>query len=162
MRKISFELLTYLMNNTNKPDMPPLKLNEPHPFTPRSYKAVGVIDPYMALGIDFDYVVESSKSLINDISPNLDTASFWLYKRDELKAPSNPVLVPQYYLDPNVKEQDQMFDITDCCIELPSEIDKLTCPLVSSLDQLLKLEPNLADCLKSNRGKFNGKQKRDK
>lgn len=158
MHRISYDLSSYLMNNTNKPDMPPLRLDEQHPFLPKSRKAVGVIDPYMALGIDFDYVVEASVAVINNMSTKVESASFWLYRREELKKPTQPVLVPQMYLDPNIQEPDKMLDITDCCVELPPEIEKLTCPLISSLDYLLQIEPDLEKCLKSNRRKFNAKK----
>ena len=140
MYKITSEIVKYLSDHTKVGDIPGVDEDIQKPFVPRNLHAIGFIDPYGATGTVFDYVVEVDHSVKNmGYDPMID--GFWIYKRTDLKLPSEPVEIPRQAIDPNTKNPEEMFNITDCCVVPPSYIEKLTCRAVKSIQELLKLEP---------------------
>jgi len=146
MYRLSRELAGYLLKHTKDAQLPELTMNNVHPYKPQNTKAIGLIEPHYSLGSELDWVVECDYKIPQlQYQPAVDGC--WLYRREELGIPVEPVKIPKAALDPNVKDPEEILDITDCCIMLPTSVEKLTCPSINTLDQLLKKEPTIKECL---------------
>jgi hypothetical protein len=150
MYRLSVDLARFLIENRRNEDLPRLELGEKKPFEPRNKQSIGFIDPICAVGTDLDYLLESPTPMVNigdyKFPPVLD--GFWLYKRGELKKPDEPLQVERRLIDPTGRNVSDIIDVTDCAIVLPSDIDKLTCKTITTLEKLLEIEPELRNCLK--------------
>ena len=147
MYKITSEIAKYLSNHTKSGNIPGVENDANNPFVPKNVQAIGYMDPYGAVGTMYDYIVEVDYS-VKDIGYEPMIDGFWLYKRSELKGPPESVEIPKAALDPAIKDFDEKFDITDCCVIPPPYVDKLICRQVRSIEELFKLEPNLKKCVR--------------
>lgn len=152
MYRLSEELATKVMSLSKNIDVPELSLeSEENPFKLRSTNSLGYIDPVCALGTECAYVLEVPYSFVVSATTTVKASlnGYWLYRREELEAVDDPnMTLPRHVLDPNVPAADQeRVDISSCCVRLPSDIDKLTCPMLTTIEQLLAKEPALMDCL---------------
>lgn len=148
MYRISEEVARKLIKNIKSPEIGPLDINQKNPFAPKNKHSIGFIDPYAAVGLDFDYILELGYPFINPNLPLLPVLSgYWLYRKDELTQPTEPFHVPKYLADPNVETVDDTMDVSDCSVILPSETDKLTCKSISTFERLIEMEPLILDCL---------------
>jgi len=151
MYRITHEIAKYLATHTKSANIPGIYKDEENPYTPKNIHAIGLIDPVGVMGSDYDYLVECDYPLQTDYMEHIPSVGgIWLYKRRELKIPSEPVSIPRIVIDPSAKDSLEVFDVTDCCIVIPSEVEKLTCPKITVLKRLLELEPDLNKCLENN------------
>lgn len=152
MYRIPVNLADYLIKNSRDPEIPGLNKDPINPFTPRNLCAVGYLDPFVSSGADYTYSVfadlpypETEK--FPAYTPELQ--GYWLCKREELtqSKDTDQITVNKGIVDPTCIDKDEIIDITDCCIADVPAVDRLTCPMVNSLDRLLELEPGLKQCL---------------
>lgn len=150
MYQLTPSLAEYLLSHAKDPDIPGLRRDEQKPFIPRNTQSIGIIDPYITMGTDMEYVIEIQYAVENEgqkvYTP--DVTGCWLYKQAELKPPYDSILFPRAEIDPYYTGADSL-NITDCCVTTPPAIEKLTVIQVQNLDVLLKKEPSLRNCLDS-------------
>ncbi len=145
MYRIDKDLAFYLLDNSKDFQIPSVDEGSDKPFTVRNLNAVGSISPILVMGSDCKYLVEIDPG---DFGANqLDVAGYFLYRQSDLKKVTEVFEVPRVAIDRYSGDSEELLDISDCVIELPSAIDKLTSIKVISLDRLLELEPGLANCL---------------
>lgn len=148
MYRLTKDLVSFLVTNAKDPEFPQLKITELDPYTPRNTHTIGLLDPTCSMGADFDYLVESSVPVFAGAEePTVSVDGYWLYRKEELKPSTETISIPASPYDPNASEDD-MIDVTDCCIITPNYVEKLTAKLVDNLKDLIKLEPRLKECLK--------------
>lgn len=149
MYRINKEVASFLGKYTKMAPLPEVAESETRVFTPESTKAIGYMDVVSVTSSSFEYIVEADYAVPHgdhfDYDPEVE--GYWLYKRDELKKPKEPVLVPRYFFDPNVTNTEEKIDVSDCCVEVAAGVDKLTCPQINSVSRLLEVEPAIVDCL---------------
>lgn len=149
MYRLGTDLAHFLITNRKSEQLPPVGLSELKPFEPRNLRSIGFIDPICAVGTSLDYCIECPAPMMETnipYAPVLD--GYWLYRRDELKRPTEPISLERKMVDPTGKDSDEILDVTDCAIVLPSDIDKLTCKTITTLEKLLEVEPGIKECLK--------------
>jgi len=146
MYRITGEIADYLLTHANDTEFRKDAMN---PFKPKHLHTIGVIDPMGCFGSDFHYSVEHDFPIHDGIvEHHPEVEGYWLYKREELKSTEEKTEVPRHIVDSTVKDINILFDITDCCIELPGAIEKQLCKHPRTMESLLKLEPALKKCLK--------------
>jgi hypothetical protein len=146
MYKITKELALYLIDNSKDLNIPDIDEKSETPFLIRNFNSIGAINPLLVTGMDCRYLVELDSSEFG-YPQATEVSGFWLYRRDELKKLSEPFEIPRAQVDRHFTDLEAVLDISDCVIELPSSIDKLTCTHVSSMERLLELEPGIKDCV---------------
>lgn len=126
-------------------------------FLPKHLNSVGIIDPICCAGSSFHFMIESPKPLIYQnipfAPPSID--GYFLYRNEELQSVKEPWEINRVLVDPTTTNPDEMIDVSDAAIILPSDVEKLTAQTLTTLDQLIKKEPTIVDCL--NWEKQNGK-----
>lgn len=147
MYRLSPDLVKELMHKMRKP-----KLHEDlgNAFTHSDLNSIGVIDPHAAVGTNFHYSIESPLPVMFPATPyeKVNVDGFFLYKREELQGlTEQPWTLNKAIIDPLCQDHTEQMDAADCAIVLPTDIDKLTCKTLNTLDQLLKHEPLIVDCL---------------
>jgi hypothetical protein len=149
MYQITRELAEYLLIHSRNPQIPGIQEGETKPFIPRNLNAIGIIDPFVALGTNLEYVVHCDYDVKeNDelvYSPPI--VGCWLYHASELKSFKEPVHIKRGDIDPYTTNLEEQFDVTDCSVEIPAEVDRLTATKVETLERLLEIEPKIKDCL---------------
>ena len=126
-------------------------------FLPKDLNRLGLIDPICCVGSQFHYILESPKPIIYQDYPFIPTniQGYFLYKKEEL-SPLNQVWeISKVFVDPTCIDPQELIDVSDSAIVLPSDVEKLVAPTISTMEQLIKKEPMILDCL--NLGKNNGK-----
>jgi len=68
-----------------------------------------------------------------------------------------PWEINRVLVDPTATDPEEMIDVSDAAVILPNDVDKLTAPTINTMDQLIKKEPLIVDCL--NWEKKNGRPK---
>lgn len=150
MYRLSETVVQKILKNIKSPNMGPMDVLQKDPFTPKNLHSIGFVDSYCCIGTEFDYVLEVPYPFINPNLPPLEVLDgYWIYRREELQQPTEAFSVPRYLADPNIQSADDMLDVTDCSIVLPSEVDKLTCRSIMDFGTLLKYEPLIIDCLRN-------------
>jgi hypothetical protein len=148
MYRLAEEVAKKLLRNIKNPELGPFDSNQTNPFEPKSTRSVGMIDCYAAIGTNFDYILEMSFPFINAALPPLPVLSgYWLYKKGELMPPNEAFNVPRYLVDPNTENGDDVLDVSDCSIVLPSDVDKLSATSILTFERLIEIEPLILDCL---------------
>jgi len=151
MYRITPKLAKEIIEKSNSSEIPGWEKNVSEPFTPQNLHTIGIIEPGQAIGTEFDYIVETDHDVTDPFLGQSVPAvvdGCWIYKKNELKPVTEKLEIPKELVDPNCQNPDEKLDITDCVVELPSSIEKQTCPLINDLKRLLQLEPNLKKCLK--------------
>ena len=148
MYRLAEELARKLMKNNRSPEIGPIDINQKDPFAPKNTHSIGFMDPYAAIGLDFDFVLEFPYPFINPNLPPVNTLNgYWLYKKGELKRPEEPFDIPKYLADPNLQNAEELMDVSDCSVMLPSDVDKLSATSILTLEALIRVEPTILDCL---------------
>lgn len=148
MYRLAEDVARKVVKNIRGPEINPTDITQKDPFKPKNFNSIGLIDPYCCIGTDFHYLLEFPYPFINPNLPPIPSLDgFWLYRKEELFPPTDPFSVPRYLADPNILDPDDHFDVTDCSIVIPSEVDKLTCKSIMTFEQLIKNEPLILDCL---------------
>ena len=149
MYRLSEEVAQKILKSIKNPDIGELDINSNSVFLAKNKHSIGLIDPFASIGLDLDYILEVPYPMFTNIqAPEKTLQGYWLYKRGELPTPEEPIEIPKALVDVNLpREAEELLDVSDCCVQVPSDIDKLTCPLVSSFEKLIEKEPLLLDCL---------------
>jgi hypothetical protein len=154
MYRLSEELATLLMSKIKAPE---LDSSGNTAFLPKNLNSIGIIDPICCVGSMFHYMLESPKPVIYQELPFIPASvqGYFLYRKEELSTPTEPWEINKVFVDPTTTDPEEMIDVRDAAIILPSAIDKLVAPTISSMDQLIKKEPLIADCIdwRKNNGK---------
>jgi hypothetical protein len=118
-------------------------------YTPVDYRGIGVADPLCAVGTEFDYTLECPMPIIYPELPHIPASvkGFFLYKRIELMQPMEPWLITRALIDPTTTDYEEKIDVRECSIILASDIDKLTCKTIGTLEKLIEVEPLIIDSL---------------
>ena len=126
-------------------------------FLPKHLNSVGIIDPICCVGSAFHYVLESPKPIIYQNLPFIPTGiqGYFLYRKEELQQLEEPWEISRVFVDPTAQDPEEKIDVRDVAIVLPTDIEKLTAQTINTMDQLIKKEPLIIDCL--NWEKKNGK-----
>jgi hypothetical protein len=154
MYRLSEELAKLLISKIKSPE---LESSGNTAFLPKSLNSVGIIDPICCIGSTFHYIVESPKPLIYQNLPFIPSGiqAYFLYKKEELHELTEPWEISRVFVDPTAQDPEEKIDVRDVSIVLPSDIEKLTAPTINNMEQLIKKEPLIVDCL--DWGKNNGK-----
>lgn len=135
----------YLLDNSNDFGIPGMDKEDNKPFVVNNRDSIGTVNPFVIVGSDSKFIVETD---MPEAGVDLvQVEGFWLYKNSELKAPDDVIEMPRASVDHYTTDVEGDIDVTDCIVELPSPIDKLTCLTVSTLKRLFDLEPDLKKCL---------------
>jgi hypothetical protein len=126
-------------------------------FLPKRLNSVGIIDPVCCAGSAFNYTIESPKPILYPNFPFTPSSidGYFLYSREELQPVQEKWEINRVLVDPTATDPEELIDVSDSAVVLPSDIDKLTAQTLSSIDQLVKKEPMIVDCL--DWGKKHGK-----
>lgn len=128
-------------------------------FLPKHLNSIGIVDPICCAGSAFHYIIESPKPMIYQnipfIPPSVD--GYFLYRKEELQPVNEPWEINRALIDPTATDPEEMIDVSDSAIMLPSDVEKLTAPTINTMDQLIKKEPLIVDCLNWDKEKKNGK-----
>lgn len=122
-------------------------------FTPVDFNGIGVVDPMCAVGTEFNYSIECPIPIIYPELPYIPASvnGFFLYRKEELLQPIEKWLITRALVDPNTKNYEEQIDVADCSVILASDIDKLTCKTINTLEKLIEVEPCILDCVDVNR-----------
>lgn len=145
MYRITREIAHYLLETSKDFHIPGLSKETDKPFVIGNQNSIGSINPFLVVASDAKFIVETDAPEVD--AGTSEVPGFWLYKQNELKAPDDLIEMPRASLDHYSTNPEEQLNITDCIIELPSPIDKLTCLSVSSIERLFSLEPDLKGCL---------------
>lgn len=153
MYRLSEELAKTILSKIKAPEIESSGLNA---FKPKNLNSIGVIDPTIAMGTEFHYVLESPLPIIYPELPFIPVGikGYFLYKKEELLQPMEPWLITEALINPLMKDHESQIDVQDCTIVLPNDVDKLTIPVkhhVNTLERLIELEPLILDCLNLNK-----------
>lgn len=146
MYRITEELAHYLLDVSKSFDIPGIEKDTTRPFVIKNRQAIGSINPLLVFGSDALYLIESDEPEAG-LDGGTGVAGYWLYRNDELKSPDDTIEMPRSSVDRYATNPDEMIDVADCSIELPSPVEKLLCKKIESLERLLELEPELKDCI---------------
>lgn len=118
-------------------------------FLPKHLNSVGIIDPICCIGTAFNYILESPKPMIYQNLPFIPVGipGYFLYRKEELHDITEPWEISRIFVDPTTEDPEEMIDVRDVAVVLPNDIEKLTAQTISSMDQLIKKEPAILDCL---------------
>ena len=118
-------------------------------FLPKSWNSIGIIDPICCVGSHFHYILESPKPIIYQDYPfqPASVPGYFLYKKEELSTPTEPWEISRIFVDPTSLDPQEMLDVRDASIVLPSDVEKLVAPTINTMEQLIKKEPLIIDCL---------------
>ncbi len=154
MYRLNEELAKNIISMIKSPE---LEASGNTAFLPKHLNSIGIIDPICCAGSVFNYIIESPKPIIYQnipfAPPSID--GYFLYRKEELQQVQEPWEINRVLVDPTATNPDEMIDVADAAIMLPSDVDKLTAQTITTLDQLIKKEPLIIDCL--NWRKKNGK-----
>lgn len=118
-------------------------------FLPRHLNSVGIIDPICCAGSTFHYILECPKPIIYHnmpfVPPSVD--GYFLYRKEELQPVTEKWEINRVLVDPTATDPDEMLDVSDAAVVLPSDVDKLTAQTIKTMEQLIKKEPLIIDCL---------------
>lgn len=146
MYRLSDELAKLVMSKIKSPD---LESYGNTAFLPKSLNSVGIIDPICCIGSLFHYILESPKPVIYQNLPFIPVGvqGYFLYRKEELQPLTEPWEIKRIFVDPTTHDPEESIDVQDVAIVLPNDVDKLTAPTISTMEQLLKKEPLIIDCL---------------
>jgi hypothetical protein len=126
-------------------------------FLPKHLNSIGIIDPICCAGSVFHYAIEiPTPTLYQNVQftpPGVN--GYFLYRKEELKAVQEPWEINRVLVDPTATNPDEMIDVADTAIVLPNDVEKLTAQTIHTMEQLIKKEPLIIDCL--DWGNKNGK-----
>lgn len=145
MYRLSEELAKELLKKIKNPEV--ISFGQ-QAFTFSRHTSVGIIDPICSIGTDFEYSLECPVPIIYPELPFIPVLNgYFLYRRHELSNPMEPWEITRVLVDPNAKDYEEKLDVRDCAVMLASDVDKLTAPTITTMEQLLAKEPALIDCL---------------
>ncbi len=146
MYRLSDELAKEIIANMKSPE---LETSGNTAFLPKHLNSIGIVDPICCVGSAFNYILESPKPLIYQNLPfsPVSVPGYFLYRKEELRDLIEPLEISRISIDPTADDPDEIVDISDVAIVLPSDIDKLTAQTLTSMEQLLRKEPSIIDCL---------------
>lgn len=118
-------------------------------FLPKNLNSVGLIDPICCIGSTFNYVLESPKPIMYHNIPfnPAGVNAYFLYRKEELKELEEPWEIARVFVDPTAEDPEEKIDVREAAIVLPTDIEKLTAQTINTMDQLIKKEPLILDCL---------------
>lgn len=146
MYRISEDLAKFIMARIKAPE---IESSGPNAFLPKNLNSIGLIDSMVACGVDYHYILECPNNVLYPELPVLstDVQGYFLYRKEELQKVTEPWEVQRVFLDPTCTNAEERIDVRDAAILLPNGIEKLTCKTVISMEQLIRLEPLVIDCL---------------
>ena len=122
-------------------------------FEYEDLKSIGVLDPHACVGSEFPFLIESPVPLFYPELPYRKNAvdGFFLYRKSELQVAPESWPIKRVLIDPLCTNYEEQIDVSACSVTLPSDINKLTCQTVSTLEKLIEKEPTIIDCLNLNK-----------
>jgi hypothetical protein len=146
MYRIAEELAKEIIEMINTPE---LESSGNTAFLPKHQNSIGIIDPICCVGTAFHYLIESPKPMIYQTLPFAPPSinAYFLYRKEELQQVQEPWEINRVLVDPTSQNPEEMIDVSDAAIILPDDIDKLTAQTITTMDQLIKKEPLIVDCL---------------
>jgi hypothetical protein len=146
MYRLSPELAKEIMSKIKTPE---IESSGPNAFLPKNFNSIGICDLTCAVGTDYFYILEAPVNIIYPELPGIPpTINGWfLYRKAELQQLDESWNVARVFLDPTCTDAQEQIDCREVAIQLPNDIDKLTCKTISSMESLIKVEPCIIDCL---------------
>ncbi len=146
MYRLSDELAKVLISKIKSPE---LESSGNTAFLPKSLNSVGIVDPICCIGSAFHYIIESPKPMIYQNLPFIPSSvqGYFLYRREELQELKEPFEIKRVFVDPTAQDPEEEIDVRDVSIVLPTDVDKLTAQTITNIEQLIKKEPLILDCL---------------
>ncbi len=118
-------------------------------FLPRHLNSVGIVDPICCAGSAFHYILECPRPIIHQnmpfIPPSVD--GYFLYRKEELQPVQEKWEINRVLVDPTATDPEEMIDVSDAAVVIPNDVEKLTAQTLKTMDQLIKKEPLIIDCL---------------
>ena len=156
MYKISEQVFAYLLNSSKDMKMPGLVNDQIKPFVAQNDDAIGNITPYLVIGSNCKFLIEFDASQFDkdsDIELKPKSKGYYLYRQEELNMPDDEVLIERKMVD-SYSQSEEKVDLTDCSIELPSELDKTHAMSILTIEELFELLPDIKECLDPEREKL--------
>lgn len=146
MYRLSEDLAKQLLKQMKSPEF---ESSGNTAFLPKNLNSIGIIDPICCIGTMFHYILECPKPLIYpDLPANqVNVNGYFLYRKDELKSLEEPFEISRHFVDPTTQDPQEVIDVHDAAIVIPSDIEKLTAETINTLDRLIDKEPLIIDCL---------------
>lgn len=146
MWRLSDSLAKELISKIKSPE---LESSGNTAFLPKSLNSIGLIDPICCVGSTFQYVLESPKPIIYQNLPFIPSGiqGYFLYKKEELQELTEPWEISRVFVDPTAQDPEEKIDVRDAAIILPNDVEKLVAPTINTMEQLIKKEPMILDCL---------------
>lgn len=146
MYRLSEEVAKQIIAKTKSPE---LESAGNTAFLPKHLNSVGIIDPICCVGSNFHYILESPKPMIYQNLPFIPVSipGYFLYRKEELQELKEPWEISRIFLDPTATDPEELIDVHDVAIMLPSDVEKLTAITITTIEQLIKKEPLILDCL---------------
>ena len=118
-------------------------------FLPRHLNSVGIVDPICCIGSTFHYIIECPRPIIYQnmpfVPPSVD--GYFLYRKEELQPVQEKWEINRVLVDPTATDPDEMIDVRDEAVVIPNDVEKLTAQTIKTMEQLIKKEPLIIDCL---------------
>lgn len=153
MLRITETMADYLLATRRGAQIPGLVKDELKPFVQRNTHTIGFISPAFVSESDSRFLVElsippvESMEEAEQIAEDPSKRSWWLFKREELQAPTEPFEVKRHLIDKYFSDEETMINISDCALVIPTEESRATTSMVDSLEFLFQMFPDLKDCL---------------
>jgi len=145
MYRLSPELAKEVMSRIKAPE---IESSGPNAFLPKNFSSVGIIDPIVAIGTDYFFVLECPIPVVYPELQYIPTLKgYFLYKKEELKRVEEPWEVQRLFLDPICTSVDERLDVREAAVMVASDVDKLTCQTISTIEKLIEKEPLIIDCI---------------
>lgn len=146
MYRLSESLAREILLKIKSPEMESIG---PDAFTPKNLNSIGIADATCAIGTDFRYILEAPINIIYPELPYVPVGvkGWFLYRNSELSRPTEPWMVTKMLIDPNIADPEEQIDCAECSIVLPSDVEKLTCQTIGTMEKLIEKEPLILDCL---------------
>ena len=145
MYRLSESLAKEIMAKIKTPE---IESSGPNAFLPKNFNGLGVIDPIAAVNTDCFYSIESPIPIIYPELPYIPTLKgYFLYKREELLRVEEEWNIAEVFVNPTCTDPEKKLDCREAAVQVASDIDKLTCKTITSLDALIRVEPLVLDCL---------------
>lgn len=154
MYRLSEELAKKILPMIKPPDLEPAGNTA---FLPKHLNSVGLIDPICCAGSAFHYILECPRPIIYQsmpfVPPSVD--GYFLYRKEELQPVQEKWEINRVLVDPTATDPDELIDVQNESIILPNDVEKLTATTINTMEQLIKKEPLIIDCLnwEKNHGK---------
>ena len=145
MYRLTEELAKLIMSKIKAPE---IESSGPNAFLPKNFSSVGIIDPIIAVGTDYFFVLECPVPVVYPEFKYIPTLKgYFLYRKEELQRVEEPWEIQRLFIDPTCTSADERLDVREAAVQVASDVDKLVAPTISTMEQLISKCPLIIDCI---------------